>query len=170
MKNKKRIAWIVLNIVGLILFFLIFGFMALDFYQGQIPFTTWVVTEPYSFYDLIFKISSNTFSSILTIIFILLVMFAIWSITAFTLHVCGIHKGNIYKYLNKKVSKLFSIIFAILLFALILYLIIIASKMSDGISYPNILFSGFHSVIISVVVLCVTQVAGTFMLRLQDGK
>ena len=77
---------------------------------------------------------------------------------------------DIYKYLNKKVSKLFSIIFAILLFALILYLIIIASKMSDGISYPNILFSGFHSVIISVVVLCVTQVAGTFMLRLQDGK
>jgi len=174
-KDKKHWVWFGLNIVGFVLFVLLFVFMSMDFYgsavartyvdeQGEFTMQPWANTYFNLAFGVFNTVSLDPWFFVMLVFFVL---FLIWSIVAFGLHLVGAKKGDKYNYLNHHVSRMTTLAFSVFLFVLTLATVWRVLILVD-LNFHLDLLGGFYAVVITAMVLCIVQAAGTFMLRLRD--
>ena len=169
-KDRKHLAWFALSITGLILFVLLFGFMALPLIR-EVSFNQGTLQTTYtSFYQIAFSLGWRL-SIFMLPTFIIIAPYFIWSIVSFALHIVGHKRGDKYKYINRHVSRMATIMTALFLLLMVVTIAITVQSSTIEFQYTSSrTASGYWAFVFTGIALCAVQIVGACMLKNNDKE
>jgi len=162
MSNSKT--WTVLSIAGFVLTLLMFGLMAVGYAES----TNWATHDEIHFFENTNTLTIYTWflSAIMFLCVLPFFLFLVWNLISLFLHFLGLRRGDKYKYLNRKLSRITTIVFSVLGLVAIIALTVIPLIVDNDYS----ILGGFYVVLTFGVLLCIIQFVQTFYLRGMTGQ